>query len=126
MKQPVETIRLSAGARDRLLQTKKVTGMQHWNELCRWAFCLALESEEDFPQDLHPDRNSIEMNWTTFAGDFDRPMTAIVWLKWRQFIKKHPNTTISTYVHLALEHGIAMLPRALQNTQGKYLCALPL
>jgi DNA sulfur modification protein DndE len=124
MKPPVETIRLSAAARDRLIQMKRMTGIQHWNELCRWALCLSLGKEDDFPQDLHPDRNSVEMSWATFAGEYDWLITALVTFKWRQFSQNNPKSTISCYFHAALENGIAMLPRAIQNTSDKHLCSL--
>ena len=33
----IEHIRLSQHAKDQLIKLKRVTGIDHWNELCRWA-----------------------------------------------------------------------------------------
>ena len=33
----VEHIRLSKQAKNQLIKLKRVTGIEHWNVLCRWA-----------------------------------------------------------------------------------------
>ena len=63
-----ENIRLSSEARDKLLILKRRTGIQQWNVLCRWAFCLSL-SEKSAPSHMEiPADSNVEMTWRTFAG----------------------------------------------------------
>ena len=64
----IETIRLSAEAKQRLITLKRRTKIEHWNVLCRWAFCLSL-SEKSIPAEVSvPVDSNVEMSWRTFAG----------------------------------------------------------
>jgi DNA sulfur modification protein DndE len=38
----IDHIRLSKQAREQLIRLKRHTGIEHWNVLCRWAFCRSL------------------------------------------------------------------------------------
>ena len=38
----IKQVRLSTQAKEQLMRLKSRTGIQHWNVLCRWAFCLSL------------------------------------------------------------------------------------
>jgi DNA sulfur modification protein DndE len=64
----IEHIRLSQQAKDQLLKLKRVTGIEHWNVLCRWAFCVSLaEKTKPFPLRIPMDSN-VEMSWRVFGG----------------------------------------------------------
>lgn len=65
---PLEHIRLSQKAKDNLAQLKKRTGLQHWNELCRWGLCVSL-AESTPPSIAHvPSDSSLEMTGRIFGG----------------------------------------------------------
>jgi DNA sulfur modification protein DndE len=66
-----ETVRLDASTKKHLGILKRRTGIETWNVLCRWAFCLSL-ADETKPRDV-TDRggSAIEMTWKTFAGEQD-------------------------------------------------------
>ena len=38
----IETVRVSAKARDELIRLKTKTRIENWNTLCRWAICHSL------------------------------------------------------------------------------------
>jgi DNA sulfur modification protein DndE len=64
----IEHIRLSQQAKDQLLKLKRVTGIEHWNVLCRWAFCISLaEKTKPSPSRIPTDSN-VEMSWRVFGG----------------------------------------------------------
>jgi DNA sulfur modification protein DndE len=64
----IEHIRLSQQAKDQLLKLKRVTGIEHWNVLCRWAFCVSLaEKTKPSPSRIPTDSN-VEMSWRIFGG----------------------------------------------------------
>jgi DNA sulfur modification protein DndE len=53
-----------------LIRLKTKTGIQQWNILCRWAFCLSLrEAAPPSPFDVPADSN-VEMTWPVFAGEY--------------------------------------------------------
>ena len=66
----IEHIRLSRQAKDQLTRLKRVTGIDHWNELCRWAFCVSL-AEQSVPAAARiPADSNVEMSWKVFGGRY--------------------------------------------------------
>jgi DNA sulfur modification protein DndE len=66
---PLNNIKLSQTAKDQLVKLKRVTKIEQWNILCRWAFFRSLA--EIAPPSLVPipaDSN-LEMTWRVFGGD---------------------------------------------------------
>ncbi|MBE9168041.1 DNA sulfur modification protein DndE [Pleurocapsales cyanobacterium LEGE 06147] len=69
METPIERIRLSQTAKDRLTKLKRITKIDQWNILCRWALCRSLaESSTPSPVPLPADSN-VEMTWNVFGGE---------------------------------------------------------
>ena len=69
MEAPVNSIKLSQTAKDQLVKLKRLTKIDNWNILCRWAFCRSLA--ETAPPSVMPipaDSN-LEMTWRVFGGD---------------------------------------------------------
>ena len=105
----IKQIKLSNVAKDKLSRLKGKTGIQNWNVLCRWAFCLSLK-EGTIPTDteIHSDSN-VEMSWLTFAGEYHEIYEALI-KEW--CIENNlgtDNDTIAKYFKLHLERGIGYL-----------------
>ena len=64
----VETVRVSHRAKDQLIKLKRVTGIEHWNVLSRWGFCLSIAEEGISPTAEIPLDSNIEMGWRSGAG----------------------------------------------------------
>jgi DNA sulfur modification protein DndE len=73
MESPIETIRLSLTAKDRLIKLKRVTKIDHWNVLCRWALCRSLSVATILSESLIDTQttadNTLEISWQTFGGE---------------------------------------------------------
>lgn len=66
----IEHIRLSQQAKEQLVKLKRTTGIQNWNVLCRWAFCLSL-AEPSVPTHAKiPADSTVEMTWRVFGGAY--------------------------------------------------------
>jgi DNA sulfur modification protein DndE len=66
----IDHIRLSQQAKDQLIKLKRVTGIEHWNILCRWALCVSLaEDSVPPPAKISADSN-VEMSWKVFGGRY--------------------------------------------------------
>lgn len=64
----LETVRVSQQAKEQLSRLKRWTGIENWNILCRWAFCVSLaEPSAPAPVKIVTD-SSVEMPWKVFAG----------------------------------------------------------
>ena len=67
----LEHIRLSERAKDQLIRLKRPTGVQHWNVLCRWAFCTSIaDPSPPSPAKILAD-SSVEMTWKVFGGPYE-------------------------------------------------------
>ncbi len=64
----MEHIRLSQQAKDQLIKLKRVTGIEHWNVLCRWALCVSLAERSVPPNAKTPADSNVEMSWRVFGG----------------------------------------------------------
>jgi len=65
---PLETVRIDGRGKNQLITLKKRTGLKHWNELCRWAFCVSLAEISPPPAQDAGEISNVEMSWSTFAG----------------------------------------------------------
>jgi DNA sulfur modification protein DndE len=69
MDTPIERFRLSQTAKEQLTKLKRTTKIEHWNILCRWAFCRSL-AEASIPSSVPlPADSNLEMSWKVFGGD---------------------------------------------------------
>lgn len=74
----IKQIRVSSQAKDQLIRLKTRTGVEQWNILCRWAFCLSLkEATPPTPIDIPADSN-VEMTWHVFGGEFHELYLAVL------------------------------------------------
>lgn len=66
----VEHIRLSQQAKVQLVKLKRLSGIEHWNVLCRWAFCVSLTEQSMPPASKIPADSNVEMSWKVFGGRY--------------------------------------------------------
>lgn len=107
----LEHIRVSQEAKEQLIKLKRVTGIQHWNVLCRWAFTTSLGEPSMPPSVTIGGDSSIEMTWKTFGG----PAADVFWgLLQLRCLKDKVSLTpeeLARQFRLHLHRGIAMLSR---------------
>ena len=101
----IETVRISEKAKRQLSTIKQKTGIEHWNVLCRWAFCLSLADKTPPSPAKIPLDSNVEMTWRTFGGDHHEIYLAL--LKQRCF--KERKKDIASQFKLHLHRGIARL-----------------
>ena len=74
----VENIRLSESAKRQLISLKRHTGIENWNTLCRWGFCLSVRDLKPITYESGTTQSNIEMTWRTFAGAHHAAYEAVV------------------------------------------------
>jgi DNA sulfur modification protein DndE len=114
---PVERVRISQAGKDQLIKLKRVTKIDQWNILCRWAFCRSLaEPTPPSPVPIPADSN-VEMTWQVFGGAFAKGMAKpiadhlVIGLKQRcqnDGLGTDPET-LATQFRLHLHRGIGYL-----------------
>ena len=105
----IEHIKLSQKGKDQLIKLKRVTGIEHWNVLCRWAFCLSLAEESIPPSAKIPADSNVEMSWRVFGGRHADLYMAL--LKERMLRDGLPldDETLGQQFRLHLHRGISYL-----------------
>ncbi|EOW2738736.1 DNA sulfur modification protein DndE [Klebsiella michiganensis] len=120
----IEHVRLSEKAKQQLITLKRRTGVENWNILCRWAFCLSL-SEDSIPphEDIVTD-SSIEMSWKTFGGEYAEVYLSI--LKSRIINDYGVNSLEELNYHfkIHLHRGISYLSSRINSIQDLFKLAI--
>lgn len=68
----IDHFKISKTGKDQLITLKRRTGLDNWNVLCRWAFCVSLAETSPPRDDKIPADSNLEMTWRTFAGENDK------------------------------------------------------
>jgi DNA sulfur modification protein DndE len=106
---PIEHIRLSKQAREQLIRLKRHTGIEHWNVLCRWAFCRSLAEPGIPPPAKIPADSNVEMSWKVFGGRHSDLYLAL--LRARCLRERLPldDETLAQQFRLHLHRGIGFI-----------------
>ncbi|NWF61951.1 MAG: DNA sulfur modification protein DndE [Fischerella sp.] len=109
METTIERIKLSQTAKDQLTKLKRITKLDQWNIICRWAFCRSL-SEPAAPSPVPiPQDSNVEMTWRVFGGE----MSDILLLALKQRCYNDglgtDKETLATQFRLHLHRGIGYL-----------------
>ena len=105
----IEHVRISQQAKNQLVKLKRVTGMQNWNVLCRWAFCLSLAEPSIPPVVRIVTDSSVEMTWKVFGGAHKDIYLALLKERCVQDGLKTDDEALSLYFRLHLHRGISYL-----------------
>ena len=63
----LDTVRTTLGVKHTLNRLKQLTGIETWNVLCRWAFCLSIK-QENLPREIEETLDGVEIDYEVFAG----------------------------------------------------------
>lgn len=122
----IDYIRLSQQGKDQLIKLKRYTGIEHWNVLCRWAFCLSVSEPSVPPNAKIPADSNVEMTWKVFGGRHHEIYLALLKERCLQDGFETDPETLQHQFRLHLHRGVSYLAgnRKLRDI-GK-LVAMPL
>lgn len=81
MESPIKIVRVTQAGEEQLNKLKRLTKINNWNILCRWALCRSL-AEPSIPSPVVLKTDSkIEIAWDTFGGEIAN--TLLIALKQR-------------------------------------------
>lgn len=117
----IENVRISEKAKNQLITLKKRTGIQNWNVLCRWAFCLSLKEKSPPPTENIVIDSSVEMSWKTFAGADENLYLSLIIHRARKEGIIVNKLNLNNYFKLHLHRGISYLNGAPTDSIEKFL-----
>ena len=89
MKPPCDTLRLGKQSRDNLIKIKRITGIEHWNIICRWALLVSLREPTRPVAPPETAEGGVEIAWKVFAGDLSNVLNSLL----RMRLHNDRNTT---------------------------------
>ena len=105
----IKQIRLSQKEKEKLIRIKAKTGIEAWNVICRWAFCLSIADKSvPFGPDVPSDSN-VEMSWSTFGGEYQELYDAVFRERCIEDGIKNDPVQIAKHFRLHLQRGINAL-----------------
>lgn len=119
----IEHIRLSKQAREQLIRLKRYTGIEHWNVLCRWAFCRSLAEPTVPPPARIPADSNVEMSWKVFGGRHQELYLALLKERCLRDQLGTDEEVLASQFRLHLHRGIAYLAsdRKMRDGIGPFL-----
>ena len=105
----IEHIHLSQQAKEQLSRLKRVTGIDSWNVLCRWALCVSLAEPSVPPSKRIPADSNVEMTWRVFGGGLGDLYLAMVKERCAHDGMGTDGDTVGWQFRLHLHRGIAYL-----------------
>lgn len=114
----IEHIRVSKQAREQLIRLKRYTGIEHWNVLCRWAFCRSLAEPSIPPPARIPADSNVEMSWKVFGGRHQELYMALLKERCLRDGFGVEDEALAVQFRLHLHRGIAYLASDRQMRDG--------
>jgi DNA sulfur modification protein DndE len=105
----IESFKLSQQAKDQLIRIKRNTGIEHWNVLCRWGFCLSLREPTPPAIQKIPSDSNLEMTWKVFGGDYQLVYEALLKERCLQDGLAIDDEALALQFKLHLHRGISYL-----------------
>ena len=104
----IETVKTTQNAKNILGRLKFNTGIQNWNIICRWAFCLSLK-QESAPRVVDEKLDGVEMTYETFAGKHSNIYLVLL----MNSLKKHEleihQLNLNKHLRAHINRGISIL-----------------
>lgn len=111
----LDSVRISQSGRDQLIRLKRQTGIQNWNVLCRWAFCLSLNDPTPPSRSLITTDSNIEMSWKTFGGTHEEIYKALIQVRAVKDGFETHDAALTAHVHRGLSILLAKEMKAVED-----------
>ena len=105
----VETLRISDRSNSQLITLKRRYGVENWNVLCRWAFCLSLKEKTNPRREEGRSTGNLEIAWRTFGGDMQEIYLALLHDRCNRGGIARTKENLTEQLRLHVERGIGYL-----------------
>ena len=111
----IENVTLSQKSKDQLIKLKRITGIQNWNIVCRWAFCTSIADETIPPYINIPNESAVEMTWKVFGGHHHEIYTALLKHRCKKDGLQLDKHVVAQQFRLHLHRGIGQLAEQIER-----------
>ena len=104
----LDTLRTTLGVKHTLNRLKQLTGIETWNVLCRWAFCLSIK-QENLPREIQETLDGLEIDYEVFAGKNKDIYTQLLVNNLLRFKIELNKRNLSKYLYAHINRGVNIL-----------------
>jgi DNA sulfur modification protein DndE len=105
----IDNIRLGQQTRDQLIRLKRITGIENWNVLCRWALCMSLADRNPPPRIKASGEAAVDISWKTFAGEHADAYVALLTQRAHDESRPVNREVLSELARVHVTRGIGFL-----------------
>jgi len=105
----IDRIRLTASAKNQLISLKRKTGIEHYNAICRHAFCLSIANPSIPPKEDLNFSGGIDIDWRTFTGSNEALYMNLLLLRLKEDDLPIDEATTRQTLALHLHRGLSYL-----------------
>lgn len=105
----METLRISGRAKEQLLRLRRLTGIKHWNVLCRWALCTSLADDRVVGDARFAGDSNVEISWKVLTGTWgDAYLMLLTRRCEKESLVANPKT-LNKLLHRHVHRGVGIL-----------------
>lgn len=105
----VDRIRLTVAAKHQLIALKRKTGIEHYNVLCRHAFCLSIANPSIPPIEDFNFSGGIDIDWRVFTGGHEALYLNVLLLRMHHDNHAVDETTVRQMLAQHLHRGLSYM-----------------
>ena len=105
----IDRIRLTAAARNQLIALKRKTSVDHYNVLCRHAFCLSIANPSIPPIEDFNFSGGIDIDWRVFTGGHEALYLNILLLRMHHDSCSIDEATVRQMLAQHLHRGLSYM-----------------
>ena len=104
----LDTVRSTSNVKNTLVRLKQLTGIETWNVLCRWAFCLSIK-QENLPREIEETLDGVEIDYEIFAAKNKDIYTQLLVNNLLRFKIEVNKRNLSKYLYAHINRGVNIL-----------------
>ena len=104
----LEALKTTTNIKNVLSSIKRVTGIEYWNVICRWALCISLK-QKSLPRLVEEKLDGVEIDYDVFVGKNNSIYTQLLI---NNLIKHNIEVTKSNvykYLYAHVNRGVSIL-----------------
>ena len=111
----IDRVKLTAAAKQQLINLKRRTGIEHYNTICRHALVVSLNNSANAPTENLQFVNGIEIDWAVFCGGHGNTYLNLLIARAAQEGEEPSESNIRQLLSSHLHRGLSYLSSRNEN-----------
>jgi len=104
----IDQLRTSTSLKNLLTRIKSITGIQHWNVLCRWGFCFSIK-QSTLPRLVDEKLDGVEIDYDVLVGKNKIIYTQLLINNLRKNNIEINKENLTKYLYAHINRGVSII-----------------